>query len=106
VTSRKEGEDAARSLFPGVEAGTILLLLDEYGVHDWEPARERVQLAILKLSNGDEARLLHTISVAKEDYRDVLMWADNPVTPEKAAEQRKLDNEILKNWGDPGASDA
>jgi hypothetical protein len=36
---------------------------------------ERVRLAVLKLSNGDQDKLLEAISLAKRDWRDVLVWA-------------------------------
>ena len=38
----------------------------------------RVQLAILKLSEGDPVKLLHFIEAARIDYRDVLAWAEYP----------------------------
>jgi hypothetical protein len=38
----------------------------------------RVQLAILKLSEGDPEKLLNYIEAAKIDYRDVLAWAEYP----------------------------
>ena len=38
----------------------------------------RVQLAILKLSQDDPAKLLEYIEAAKVDYRDVLAWAEYP----------------------------
>jgi hypothetical protein len=36
---------------------------------------ERVQLAALKISNGDEDELLEALSLVKRDWRDVLVWA-------------------------------
>lgn len=36
---------------------------------------ERVRLAVLKLSNGNEDKLLEALSLAKRDWRDVLVWA-------------------------------
>jgi hypothetical protein len=38
----------------------------------------RVQLAILKLSEGDLDKLLYFAHVAKIDFRDVLAWAEYP----------------------------
>jgi hypothetical protein len=38
----------------------------------------RVQLAILKLSEGDPEKLLHYVQAARIDYRDVLAWAEYP----------------------------
>ena len=66
-------------------------LIDSYD----GPERERVQLAIVKLSEGDESKLAYFLSVAKRDYRDVLFWADNPAeakldTPEKRRQVREM----------------
>ena len=36
---------------------------------------ERIRFAVLKLSNGNEDKLLGAISHAKRDWRDVLVWA-------------------------------
>ena len=73
----------------------MLELLGSYGVESYERERERVQLAILKLSEGNEEKLHEFVAVAKRDYRDVLFWADNPKeakldTPEKRARFRKM----------------
>ena len=53
----------------------VLKLLDAYGVQSYERERERVQVAIVTLSEGDEAKLRYLIDVAQNDYRDVLFWA-------------------------------
>ena len=73
----------------------VLEFLDTYGVESYERERERVQLAILNLSKGDEEKLREFVAVAKRDYRDVLFWADNPEeakldTPEKRERFRKM----------------
>ena len=73
----------------------MLELLDSYGVEPYEQERERVQLAILKLSGGSEEKLREFVAVAKRDYRDVLFWAENPEesrldTPEKRERVRKM----------------
>ena len=59
-------------------AGAALDLLDSYGVEAYQREPERVQLAILKLSDGDMDQLRHYVEVAKQDYRDVLAWAEYP----------------------------
>jgi hypothetical protein len=86
---------AVRKTFPESEHVRVLELLDHYGVESYERERERVQLAILKLSEGNEEKLREFVAVAKRDYRDVLFWADNPDearldTPEKRARIRKM----------------
>jgi len=73
----------------------VLELLDSYGVEPYEQERERVQLAILKLSGGSEEKLREFVAVAKRDYRDVLFWAEHPDkarldTPEKRERVRKM----------------
>ncbi len=37
---------------------------------------ERIRLAVLKISNGHQDKLLEALLLAKQDWRDVLMWAD------------------------------
>jgi len=58
----------------GLKSDALFILLQSYeGVE-----RERVQLAILKLSAGDSGKPRHNIDAAKVDYRDVLAWAEYP----------------------------
>jgi hypothetical protein len=73
----------------------VLELLDNYGVESYERERERVQLAILKMSEGNEEKLREFVAVAKRDYRDMLFWAENPEdarldTPEKKERIKKM----------------
>ena len=86
---------AVQKNFPESVYARVLELLDSYGVESYERERERVQLAILKLSEGNEEKLREFVAVAKRDYRDVLFWADNPEeakldTPEKRERIRKM----------------
>jgi hypothetical protein len=86
--------------FPEGAHARVLELLDSYGIESYERERERVQLAILKLSEGDEEKLRELVAVAKRDYRDILFWADNPEeakldTPEKRERFKKM----LENFG-------
>jgi len=76
--SREDVTNAVHRLFPGAAARTVLELLDQYGIESHEPERERVQMAILKLSEGVEDRLLQFLAAAKQDYREVLYWAEYP----------------------------
>ena len=85
----------AKARFPEESWARVLALLETYGVESYERERERVQLAILKLCAGDEQKLQEYVRVAKEDYRDTLLWADHPAqaridTPEKKAEVREM----------------
>lgn len=65
-------------LFAPDERADALRVLESYGAatHEREPARVRV--AALKLSNGKLSELEHVIAHARQDYRDVLAWAEFP----------------------------
>src|SRR5438067_13112822 len=93
--TRDEVVAVVQKTFPEGAHTRVLELLDGYGVESYERERERVQLAILKLSNGSEEKLREFVAVAKRDYRDVLFWAENPEearldTPEKRERVRKM----------------
>ena len=84
----------------------VLELLDNYGMESYERERERVQVAILKLSAGSEEKVREYVAVAKRDYRDVLFWAEYPEeskldTPEK----RQRVREMLEKFGIEPSSD-
>ena len=63
------------------ESEGLLQLLLSYDGNE----RERVQLAVLKLSDGDHEKLKHNIQAAIVDYRDVLAWAEYPTQMESGA---------------------
>jgi predicted Fe-Mo cluster-binding NifX family protein len=93
--SHDEVVAAVQASFPESRWARVLELLDSYGVELYERERERVQLAILKLSEGNEEKLREFVTVAKRDYRDVLFWAESPAearldTPEKRERVRKM----------------
>jgi hypothetical protein len=93
--SRDEVIEAVQRIFQENSWARVLAFLDDYGVEPYERERERVQLAILKLSGGSEEKLREFIAVAKRDYRDVLFWAENPEearldTPEKRERIKKM----------------
>ncbi len=93
--SREEVVAVVQKTFPESAHTRVLELLDTYGVESYERERERVQLAILKLSEGNEEKLREFVAVAKRDYRDVLFWAENPEeakldTPEKRERIKKM----------------
>ena len=93
--SRNEVLAAVEKAFSGEARTHVLETLDNYGVEFYERERERVQLAILKLSEGHEEKLREFVAVAKRDYRDVLLWAEYPEeskldTPEKRARVREM----------------
>lgn len=93
--SRNEVVATVKATFAESNWARVLELLDAYGVESCERERERVQLAILKLSEGNEEKLREFVAVAKRDYRDVLFWAENPEearldTPEKKERIKKM----------------
>src|SRR2546430_15498999 len=93
--SRDDVVAAVEATFPKESWARVLESLDNYGVESYERERERVQLAILKLSKGNEEKLREFVAVAKRDYRDVLFWAEHPEesrldTPEKRERVRKM----------------
>ena len=91
---------AVRAGFPHSDAATVFSVLDLYGTEFYEREKERVQLAIIALSKGDEDQLLYFVQCAKTDYRDVLHWhASGPLS---AAEGEKLQwaaRELIERLG-------
>jgi hypothetical protein len=93
--TRQEVVAAVEAAFPESNCARVLELLDSYGVEPYERERERVQLAVLKLSEGNEEKVREFVTVAKRDYRDVLFWAEYPEeakldTPEKRERIKKM----------------
>jgi hypothetical protein len=80
-TPEVTGQDVGRVVrrdFPKEQHGEVMVMLDEYGVERWHPERYRVQLAALKLANGNLKRLRYAIEDAKRDYRNVVAPAEYP----------------------------
>jgi len=71
-------QDKVKSLFPAHGTAEILCLLDEYGTESWQCERERVQLAVLKLSEGNLELLRDHLNAAKSDFRDAIVPAEYP----------------------------
>ena len=93
--TRQDVMAAVLNLFPSRSAKTVLELVDQYGLEDHERERERVQMAILALSQGREDQLLHFVEAAKQDYRDVLYWAEYPQPSEQDG---VLLEALRRNW--------
>ena len=84
----------------------VLELLDSYGVEPYERERERVQVAILKLSAGSEENVREYLAVAKRDYRDVLFWAEYPEESSlDTLEKRRRVKKMLEKFGIEPPSD-
>ena len=77
-----DAQDLARKLlamWPDAAArGRVAADLKKYGGAPHEREADRVALAILKLSDGDESKIANLVVAAKRDYRDVLLWAEYP----------------------------
>lgn len=76
--SRKDVRRIVRREFPPAKAEKVLAILDQYGSESSHRERNRVQLAILKLSGGDIQKLRDEVKIANSDYRDVLAPAEYP----------------------------
>jgi hypothetical protein len=61
----------------------ILEILDLYGNQSVETARGRVQIAMLKLCEGNLEKLQKLVRDAQADYRNVLAWAEYPEAMKK-----------------------
>ncbi len=97
-------------LFPRESPESILAILDLYGIGQWETEKERVQLGILKLSEGSLEKLLHYVQTAKQDPRDVMAFAEYPNEMSVSAAEisamplrqakalRKKDSDQLAAW--------
>lgn len=77
-TTRRKVLEKVAQYWPDVDSQEVMNILDEYGVEIHERGRARVQLAILKLSEGERERLDGLVGMAKRDYRDVLAYAEYP----------------------------
>lgn len=69
--------------FPGHDAATILTALDAATADVPLFDRAAVQRAIVVLSEGDVSRVHYFTEAARQDYRDLLVWA-NDMTASRA----------------------
>lgn len=98
--TREEVVAEIRTAFSDSDAATVLAVLDLYGTEPYELERERVQLAIIALSEGNEDKLLSLVQSAKTDYRDILCWhATGPLTPEQGEQQQQAALRLIERWG-------
>jgi hypothetical protein len=96
---------AIRATFPKGSRTRAWELLETFGPAAHEGERERVQLAILKLSEGNEEKLRQYADVAKRDYRDVLLLADPEEATLDTPEKRQKARELFEKFGlEPPAS--
>jgi len=62
-------------VFPG-RAQVAMKILARYGAETHEREPQRVRLAAIELSGGNIEELERLIDQAKQDWRDILMWAE------------------------------
>jgi len=87
-------------------AQKALTILDTYGVDSWLREVHRVQLALLKISEGNLDKLQLYTHGAKDDFRDTLIPAEYPeeyqasskTPPEEMTAIRKRDREQYEAW--------
>ena len=96
--------------WPDVDPKQVTAILDAYGTASHERERTRVQLAILKLSEGNFEKLPDLVKMAKIDYRDALAFAEYPeqmgtsvsesrkLPPEERKAIRKRDRQQYVDW--------
>ncbi len=107
--TREQVRAKARMVFADKDLDAVMADLDAYGTEPHEANRERVQLAILKLS--EEQKLgspTSYVDAAKQDFRDVLAWAEYPsqmdagpnsgCDPDGARRNRELDEQQYQDW--------
>jgi hypothetical protein len=110
-------------LFPLEERAAASALLDGYGAAAHEREHLRVRVAALKLSAGRLAQLEWVMSHARQDYRDIVAWAEYPeemnqptwrLAPREVERLRAADRSQYLAWlaayrdpeaSDPGASE-
>ena len=65
------------ALFPDINSRKDAIdILNEYGKESHEQETIRVRLAILKLTGSDLDKIIDFTDSAKQDYRDILSWAE------------------------------
>lgn len=68
-----------KRLFPDrSERQKVMEILLTYGTESYEREPDRVRLAILKLSGNSLDEIKKYTQYAKQDFRDILCWAEYP----------------------------
>lgn len=94
--TRNDVVTALQAAFPNGDVSNLFDILDRYGVESYEREKERVQLAIIALSEGSEDKLLYLVQAAKTDYRDVLCWQETgPLSEEEGRKQQQAARRLL-----------
>jgi len=66
-------------MFPDPEmCAKVKLTLETYGIEKHEQEPIRLRLAILKFSGNNFKQIARNTIYAKQDFRDILTWAEYP----------------------------
>jgi hypothetical protein len=79
---QEDVERVARRDYPADMFGPIMGLLGSYGNKLGKREAFRMQLAILKLANGDYERIEFYIELARYDFREILSQVQYPIPHE------------------------
>jgi hypothetical protein len=72
---RRVASDYPPATADGVIASLEALSLEPWAIDDDAAGRERIQVAILQLADGDASRIADGINLARIDWRDLLVAA-------------------------------
>jgi hypothetical protein len=89
--AKREWVVASKAGVPQEDLADVLAVLDDYGSEPYHREKERVQLAVLRLSRWRHEPLRDLMDTARADYRDVLMAAEywrEPNLPQDGPEGR------------------
>jgi hypothetical protein len=102
--TRSDVERVAQRDFGETGSADAMRALAAYGAQDWHQDPVRVHLAVLKLANGDMKSLLHYVSAACSDSRDVIAHAEYPryfkATPPKSESWFHRMRMFGKDWAE------
>jgi len=66
-------EDWIKRYFSEEQILEVLEILSEYGTESWHREEDRVKRDIIIISAGSMEKLKATVTLAKNDYRDILI---------------------------------
>ncbi|PKN37842.1 MAG: hypothetical protein CVU62_08960 [Deltaproteobacteria bacterium HGW-Deltaproteobacteria-2] len=66
-------EDWIERYFSEEQIPEVLDILSEYGTESWHREEERVNRDVIIISRGSMEKLKATVTLARNDYRDVLI---------------------------------
>jgi hypothetical protein len=95
VDRENELRNAVQHMFALDRVTAVLLELSTVGTDLPHADRQRVQLATLKLSEGKDELLRTFAEVARQDFRDVLLWAETPKPTQDQARRNEAELETL-----------